>query len=1169
MNKSNLKRYAPQARRDFIAAVTARANLLGLSIEGGELHAAPAETRNDIVLIAGRAWPVKVHGQRQRLIQRMRRLGAAQVIDAVAYAWFNRLAALRYMELHDYLGHGRRVLSNPAGGPPEVLAHALELAEQGDLPGLNVDTVRELKLGNRDAELYRQILIAQCNALHRAMPFLFEAIDDETELLLPDNLLHSDSIVAKLAAEIPEEDWAEVEAIGWLYQFYISEKKDQVIGKVVKSEDIPAATQLFTPNWIVQYLVQNSVGRLWLMANPGSTLASQWPYYIQPAEQTPEVQAQLDALIQTRIREDGEALNPETITVLDPACGSGHILVVAYDVLKAIYLERGYQPRAIPRLILEKNLYGLDIDDRAAQLASFALLMKARADDRRLFNEPPKLNVLSLQESKGLDADELARSLAPFGLQRAPLKALIDTFEHAKTFGSLIQIPAGLNGQLLAMTAGLQQALLHGDLYAQRAAVDVLPLVSQALVLGMQFDAVVANPPYMGGKGMNPQLKRLVEGKYRFAKGDLYTCFIAQNTRLSKANGIVAMITIPNWMFLSSFEELRNHLFEVASIETFSHNGRGVFGSDFGSCAFTVRKSSIADFQGRFKRLFEKQGSIATNDELQERFISSDFFQASIADFKKIPGSPIAYWVAESAIKCFSGRQVGDLTISDGQNKTGDNGRFVRLWWEVSHKCFGVGNKWLSYAKGGDFRRWFGNLDYVVDWSDAARSHYQKDFSARIIPEYLYYQIGVTWTLLTSAKQSFRLLPEYATFDMTGSSLFLRDVKDFNLLISFLNSCVADMYMKLLNPTLALQVRDVKNLPLPDGDVVLEVGSNAAELISIAKSDWMQNETSFKFAGLFPKNSNARENTLHRFMRDFAENTSRSIARMKYLEEENNRIFISAYGLQDELIPDVPEDQITLTRANRENDSQRLVSYAIGCMMGRYSLDEPGLIYAHAGNVGFDPSRYDKKFQADADGIVPITDEPWFADDAASRVREFLRAVWGAETLDQNMAWLAESLGVKGGEAPDDTIRRYLADKFFKDHLQTYKKRPIYWLFTSGKQGAFQALVYLHRYHPGTLARMRAEYVVPLTGKLQARIESVEKDIQSAASTAARTKLGKHRDTLRKQHLELLAYDEQLRHYADQRINLDLDDGVKVNYGKFGPLLAEVKAVTGGAGDDD
>ena len=525
MNKAKLKSYAPQARKDFIAAVTARANLLGLSEASGKLEVAVGERKGDLALIAGREWPVKVYEQREDLIERMQTEGFSQTVDAVAYTWFNRFAALRYMEIHDYLDHGHRVLSNREGGMPEILNQATNL----DLPHFNKAQAIELKLaGNKDNDLYKLILVAQCNALSSAMPFLFERIDDETELLLPDNLLLTDSVIAKLVSQIPEEDWAEVEIIGWLYQFYISDKKDEVIGKVVKSEDIPAATQLFTPNWIVQYLVQNSVGRLWMMANPSSTLKSQWPYYIEPAEQTPEVQTQLDALIQTRMDEDGGSLNPETIMVLDPACGSGHILVVAYDVMKAIYLERGYQARAIPRQILEKNLYGLDIDDRAAQLAGFALLMKARADDRRLFDSPLKLNVLALQESNGLNVNEIVQSLYSvhaeiFDVQS--IRILIDSFTHAKTFGSLIQIPHELIAKLAAMAKGLQQAILKGDLYAQTAAQDLLTLVQQAQLLGMQFDTVVANPPYMGMKFYTVALKSFVNSNYKAGKADLYGAF--------------------------------------------------------------------------------------------------------------------------------------------------------------------------------------------------------------------------------------------------------------------------------------------------------------------------------------------------------------------------------------------------------------------------------------------------------------------------------------------------------------------------------------------------------------------------------------------------------------------------------------------------------------------
>lgn len=1185
MNKSNLKSYAPQARKDFIAAVTARAHLLGLDDQYGQLKVAPAQTQGDVTLIAGQAWPAKVDGQRQQLIARMQREGFAQTVEAVAYTWFNRFAALRYMELHDYLGHGHRALSSREGGLPEILAHASELAQAGDLLGLKASQVNELKLaGNRDGELYRLLLIAHCNALHQAMPFLFEHIDDETELLLPDNLLLSDSVIAKLVAEIPEGDWAEVEIIGWLYQFYISEKKDQVIGKVVKSEDIPAATQLFTPNWIVQYLVQNSVGRLWLMANPGSTLASQWPYYIQPAEQTPEVQAQLDALIQTRIREDGETLNPETITVLDPACGSGHILVVAYDVLKAIYLERGYQPRAIPRLILEKNLYGLDIDDRAAQLAGFALLMKARADDRRLFSEPPRLNVMSLRESKGLTVDELATHLAQFNVQRATIVALVDTFEHAKTFGSLIQIPYALKTHLAVLPEVLALVQQSGDLYARAAADDLLPLVRQALALGMQLDAVVANPPYMGGKGMNPALKDYAKATFPDSKSDLFAMFMERGFEWCKPSGFNSMVTMQSWMFLSSYEAMREKLLTQRTIQTMAHLGARAFAEISGevvqTTAFVLQGQHFSGFKPAFFRLvdgqeMEKEVALRTN---QNRFDTT-----VQGDFKKIPGGLIGYWLTEKSLSCFLLPKLGQYFDPQVGLQTSNTDRFIRLWPEVSFKNFctdsqsneaaaATGIKWFPLDKGGEFRRWYGNNTHAVNWIDNGAEI--KNYVAEKYPylngnvDYVikdrgyFFRPGVTWGKISSGTFSVRATYGGSIFSDAGMKVPTSSAAETEKISGFLNSTVSLHFLKCLSPTLNFEKGSIAALPFKDLESQV-----VRSLVEVSKKDWDEFEGSYDFAQPHLVATNS-VGCLSLSWAQWRDESSKRIIEAKQLEEENNRIYIDAYDLQDELSPEVPESQITLARADREKDCQRLISYAIGCMMGRYSLDEPGLIYAHAGNVGFDPSRYEKKFSADADGIVPLTDEPWFTDDAASRVREFLRAVWGPDTLEENMAWLAESLGVKGSETPDETIRRYLADKFFKDHLQTYKKRPIYWLFSSGKQGAFQALVYLHRYHEGTLARLRAEYVVPLTGKMQARLDMLDKDAQAATSTAARNKISKEIEKLKKKHLELLAYDEKLRHHADMRITLDLDDGVKVNYGKFGDLLAEVKAVTGGKDDE-
>ncbi|MGY4828620.1 BREX-1 system adenine-specific DNA-methyltransferase PglX [Sphaerotilaceae bacterium SBD11-9] len=1174
MNKANLKSYAPKARLDFIKAVTERANVLGISASG----VMPAEVRGDVALIDGREWPAKVAGQRDELISRIKRHGFEQTMDEVAYTWFNRFAALRYMEIHDYLGHGWRVLSSRDGGLPEILRHASEVT----LPGLNADRAREMQLaGNQDNELYKLLLVAQCNELSRVMPFLFERIDDETELLLPENLLRTDSIVAKLVEQVPEEDWQEIEVIGWLYQFYISERKEQVIGKVVKSEDIPAATQLFTPNWIVQYLVQNSVGRLWLIANPTSTLASQWPYYIQPAEQTPEVQAQLDALIQTRIREDGETLNPETITVLDPACGSGHILVVAYDLLKAIYLERGYQPRAIPRLILEKNLYGLDIDDRAAQLAAFALLMKARADDRRLFSDPPRLNLLSLREGNGLDADELASHLAPFGVRRALLKTLLDSIKHAKTFGSLLELSSTVTEQLAALTDGLQRARAAGDMYARQAADDVLPLVLQASMLGMRFDAVVANPPYMGSKYHTSSLKEYLKSRYKGFDKDLFAAFSARSSLFAKPSGEVALMTSNVWMSLSSYETMREWLIRKRTLRSLIHlSNSGFEGATVFICAFQYSNFHIEDAAATFVRLTDFSKASDQGPRTLEAIAATDCawrFEMKAARFSEIPGSIIGYWLGERTMESFSLPKLGDYFEPQVGLQTSNTDRFIRLWQEVSFQrlCRDAqsndaaqksGCKWFPLDKGGDFRRWYGNNNHIVNWQ--ADGSEIKRYVAEKYPylngnvDYVvkdrgfFFRPGVTWAKIGSGSFSVRATFGGSIFSDAGMKIPLSSQEEVQRVAGYLNSSVAAHFLGCLSPTMNFEKGSIASLPYISTDC-----PTVTELIDIYRRDWDEREESYDFdAPGFVKAF--RSNTIGCSWNDWARQVTSLLHRAIVLEKENNRAHITAFSLGDEVRADIDETKVPLMRPNRDGDCRRLLSYAIGCFMGRYSLDGVGLIYAHAGNVGFDSTRY-TSLLADTDGILPITDERWFEDDAASRVREFVRAVWGADAIDENMGWVGESIGAKGGETPDEAVRRYLADKFFKDHLQTYKKRPIYWLFSSGKQGAFQALVYLHRYNEGTLARMRAEYVVPLIAKMASRLEMLDKDVVAASSAAVRTKLQKQIEALRKKQIELLAYDEKLRHYADMRISLDLDDGVKVNYAKFGDLVAESKAITG------
>lgn len=1167
MNTSNIKKYAPQARNDFIAAMRKQAAKYGITAD----RILPAEQKGDLLLIGDQVFPLSVMKPRDKLIKRIQTSNFEQTIDYIAYSWFNRLCAIRYMECKGLLDHGRRVLSSADGsaGLPQILEECLDI----DLPGLDASRVAELKLdGNKDEELYRELLLAQCHALNQVMPLLFEQVSDESELLLPDNLTKTDSLIRDLVSSIPEEDWSDVQIIGWLYQFYISEKKDQVIGKVVKSEDIPAATQLFTPNWIVKYLVQNSVGRLWMMAQPESTLASSWEYYIQPAEQSDEVNAQLKQLIDVRISEDGDTLNPESITVLDPACGSGHILVEAYDCLKAIYLERGYRSRDIPRLILENNLYGIDIDTRAAQLSSFALLMKAREDDRRLFSNPPKLNIIALQDSQPERLEAFSQDLANTSLEKSDLKELLELFEHSSTFGSLIQVPATFSQKLPELESKLNTALESGDIFSQQSAQELLPLVQQAKLLAKQYDAVIANPPYMGGKGMNTALKDFAKKKFPDSKSDLFAMFIERGFGWCKDSGFNSMVTMQSWMFLSSYEAMREKLLQDRTIQTMAHLGARAFpeisGEVVQTTAFVMQGKHLEGFKPVFFRLVNTEQN---KKEIELKAGLNRFDSTVQDDFKKIPGSPVAYWVSDKVRDAFyHNPDLSKIGNPTGGMTTGNNDLFLRLWFEVSYLKIGLGFsdrktalasklKWFPYNKGGSFRKWYGNNEFVVNWEYDGKDIQD---SGRAFPrsKNYYFKRSITYSSTSSSYFGVRASEEGFLFDAKGSSIFVDGESHYGVL-AFLVSKPVTFFLRFLNPTIEFQTGDIARLPLSDKIALNNSNISIAKAaIQISKSDWDSYETSWDFT----QNPIIRtqQPNLEQAFNIWQQQNADAVAEMKRLEEENNKLFIDAYGLQDELTPDVPDAQITLTRADREKDSQRLVSYALGCMMGRYSLDEPGLIYAHAGNQEFDASRY-QAFQADADGIIPLTEMHWFEDDATHRIQEFLAAVWGKDTLEANMLWLAESLDKKASETAEDTIRRYLASKFYKDHMQTYKKRPIYWLFSSGKQGAFQALVYLHRYNESTLARMRTEYVMPLISKMAAMVNSLQSEIENSDSAAEIKRKEKELQNLHKQQAELSSFEEKLRHYADQRISLDLDDGVKVNYGKFGDLLAEVKAVTG------
>lgn len=1170
METSNIKSYAPKARLEFMDAVAKRLNTFGISVnKKGELQITEAIIQGSVLQIGDNNFDSSLAQRRQRLVERSQQLGYEQLVEQVAYTWFNRICAIRYMEIHDYLGHGFRVLSHPSGEKQfEIIDYAQDAAEE---LGLDRNHIIDLKLaGNKNEELYRELLLGQCHKLHEAMPFLFEALNDETELLLPDNLTRTDSILRGLVDSIPEEDWQQVEVIGWLYQFYISDKKNEVIGKVVKSEDIPAATQLFTPSWIVKYMVQNSLGAQWLATYPESPLKAQMEYYIEPAEQTEEVNAQLKAITPG-------SLNPEELTLIDPASGSGHILVEAYDLFKAIYLERGYRQREIAQLILEKNLFGLDIDQRAAQLTGFALMMKGREDDRRLFEHGVKLNVMAMVDSTSLDIETLVHGieLSQYDLAAENLTALKDLFEHATTFGSLIQVPQSL-AEKLPVLKQLSETNSQ-DMFVKEVLEHLMPLVRQAEVLAAQYDAVVANPPYMGMGGMNKELKAFITTYYPSSKIDIYGAFIEKAKILANVNGFFSLITMHSWLFVYRFTQLRSDLLNSSLLSNLMHLGGHAFpeisGEVVQACAFVFKSCNVIEpenFYPKFIRALEHEGEEKSVSLKNSECIFSKISQGT---FLKLPGKPVMYWAGNGTIKAFlSGKLLESVSEPRHGMVTSDNERFVRLWHEISIKSIGfglenresskaTGLKWFPYNKGGSPRKWYGNTEYVVNWENdgeeviaLATEKYGSPSRKIQSPKY-YFKNGITWSAVSMKDIAFRSNGVGFLFDSGGSSLFFNDNKDIKFYLGVLNSSSAEHFMRFLSPTININAGDVARIPLPETitpEARLAIETLVEKCSTLFKNEYKILEEYYEFEEV-PLGEKLSDKTA---VMEVDGNSNLYIE----LLSEIDILVAGLYGINSEvssrkIIP-------RFTKISEDTLSNRIVSYAIGCMMGRYSLDEPGLIYANSGNEGFDASRY-TKFPADDDGIIPLTDNEWFADDAANRLFEFISVAWDKAHLEENLDFLAANLSPKKGEGSRDTIRRYLCDKFYKDHMQTYKKRPIYWLFSSGKQKAFQCLVYLHRYNESTLSRMRTEYVTPLLGKYEAYAEQLDKQIEMAESTQDKKRFERDLKSMDKKQSELREFDDKLKHYADMRISIDLDDGVKENYGKFGDLLAEAKKIIG------
>ena len=1180
VNTAALKTFAPAMRRQLLEAVGRKLDLLLTS-----------QTPDTLSTYAKQIAELREQEAESR----------EQLLERVAYTWFNRLAALRYLDARGWHPFGARVLMPQT--ETETQPELLKLLRSGSLPAELQPHTDEARLqglldgriptaqagADPQGEVYRELILAVCRSYHQLLPNLFEGLDDASELLLPDDVLSDGSIAGGFRSQISDSDCDDVEIIGWLYQFYISEKKDQVIGKVVKSEDIPAATQLFTPNWIVKYMVQNSLGAQWLATYPSSALKGQMDYYIEPAEQTDEVNAQLAQITP-------ESLNPEELTLIDPACGSGHILVEAYELFKAIYLERGYQQREIPQLILEKNLFGLDIDERAAQLTSFALMMKGRGDDRRLFERGIQLNVMALVNSNGLDVEGLANAinLADHGLKRADLVELKQLFEHATTFGSLIQVPDGLALKLPALRR--LSELKGQDMLVAEALKTLEPLVRQAELLAVRYDDVVANPPYMGSKGMSTRLKEFINTHFPDAKSDLYACFIERTHTAVKPGARIAMVTLDGWMFLLSFSRLRHSLTQKSFIESLVHVGWNCFpqGHIYNRGTIFVFRNMLLSSRGSYLNLSDVPATVDKGNLFLRRsreFEHYDF--RDWTDFKKIPESPLAYWISVELRKAFEeGISLKELADPKKGLATTDNDRFLRLWFEISYSSFGVGfqsaieaqasqKKWFPLNKGGPLRKWYGNKEYVINWEmngrelkeAVVRRYGGGSYTKEIRSEDKYFLSGITWSALTSGDTSFRFTDYGALFDSAGSTMVPKESP--RQVLGLLNSPVAKQILEVINPTINYGAGSVGNIPVLFARDRDRADYNVKIFIYNSSADWDAYERSWDFQA-FPLLSVTSDpaSTLESSYATWIANNKQTIAEMKRLEEENNRLFIDAYGLQDELTPDVPVEQITLTvnpayryggnlsedelwNRFRQDTIKELLSYATGCMMGRYSLDHPGLILANAGDtlenyvakVG--KSTGDLTFQPDRDGIIPVLDGEWFEDDIVARTREFLAVTFHESSVGENLRFIEESLG--------KDIRKYFCSEFYKDHLQTYKKRPIYWLVQSPKKG-FSCLIYLHRYTKDTLNQVLNNYFRPYLQKLEARLaqlglDQLNDDLPARERTAARKEAEKITKVLK----ECQAWEQDsLLPLAQQRIELDLDDGVKVNYLKLQDVLAPI-----------
>ena len=1215
MNKTAIKNFAIWARNRLIADIKYRAGLMGIT-ENGIANALPQSGSATEFYDIGTAEPYSINGeeikQRRALVDVIRAkekdsdyaVAYKYIIEEVAYTWFNRLIAVRFMEVNDYLPSHMRALSSESGKTePDIVTNPFDA--ELNLTSAEEENIIALKRENKLDEAFRMLFIKQCNTLNEILPALFEKTSDYTELLLNLSVIDQDGVVYHLVHDIPEEDFnvnagGQVEIIGWMYQYYNTEPKNDAFakkGKITK-EEVPAVTQLFTPDWIVRYMVENSLGRLWVEGHPDADLQGRWKYYLEEAEQEPEVQAEL-----AKIREEHEKLKPEDIKLIDPCMGSGHILVYAFDVFMQIYENVGWSAREAAQSIVEHNIYGLDIDDRAAQLSYFAVMMKARQYDRRIFTRGVRPNVYVIQESNGINREQLKYFGAELDEMEKnaailQIEGLLDTLIDAKEYGSILNVDE-YDWDLLRRwvnSTEMENQITFDTYGLDETAERLKELIEIGAIMAQKYEVVATNPPYAGTSNLSAKVNNFVKKHYPDSKADLYAVFIERCGEMLKKNGYQAMITQHGWMFLSSFEKLREKL-QQRTIVNMAHLGARAFeeigGEVVQTTSFVILKSKIEKYKGAYQRLIDAM----SENSKKELFLKKECYYSKKENYLKIPGKPVAYWVSDTFYDAFKrGKLLNDIAFPKKGLATTDNNRFLRLWFEVKTDSFGIGyknaqqakdsrKKWFPLNKGGNYRRWYGNKEYVVNWQDDGKE--MKDavikrynggsYTKEIRSEGRYFSDSITWSALTAGKSSFRLSDYGAIFDSAGSSMFPEENVEY--LLALLNTKVVDEILTVINPTLNYGAGSVGNIPVVFSNNKEEVVTKLTrENTDFSRIDWDSFETSWDFkrhplVSAMPQNAALFDVTdnidLSECYTCWENECNKRFNQLKANEEELNHIFIDIYGLQDELTPEVEDKDVTVRKADLQKDIKSLISYAVGCMFGRYSLDEEGLIYAGG---EWDESRY-TTFIPDKDNIIPITDEEYLEDDIVSRFCTWVKIVYGVKSLETNLDFIAKALGNKG-DTSREIIRNYFLNDFFKDHCNTYSvtgsgKRPIYWLFDSGKQNGFKALVYLHRYNADTIGNVRVDYLYRMQRVYESEIGRMQDTIDNSKNSREVSLATKRKEKLQKQLKECREYDEKIGHLALSRIELDLDDGVKVNYrkvqtasdGKFYEILADSKNI--------